>query len=64
MVGTGFSEKALEHLYDGLQKIKRPTCPFVNLQEKTQRRWRQGVTRAVIPAATSPRRVVWGRFFF
>ena len=26
-VGTGFSEKALEHLYEGMQKIKRPTCP-------------------------------------
>jgi bifunctional non-homologous end joining protein LigD len=47
-VGTGFSEKALEHLYDGLQKIKRPTCPFVNLPEKTPGRWRQGVTPAVM----------------
>jgi bifunctional non-homologous end joining protein LigD len=27
-VGTGFSEKALEHLYDGLQKIKRPNLPL------------------------------------
>ena len=47
-VGTGFSEKALEHLYDGLQKIKRPTCPFVNLPEKAPVRWRQGVTPAVM----------------
>ena len=36
-VGTGFSERALETLYDGLQKIRRTTCPFVNLPEKTQR---------------------------
>jgi bifunctional non-homologous end joining protein LigD len=47
-VGTGFSEKALEHLYDGLQKIKRPTCPFANLPEKTPGRWRLGVTPAVM----------------
>jgi len=47
-VGTGFSEKALEHLYDGLQKIRRPTCPFVNLPEKTPGRWRQGITPAVM----------------
>jgi bifunctional non-homologous end joining protein LigD len=33
-VGTGFSEKALEHLYEGMQKIKREKCPFVNLPEK------------------------------
>jgi len=32
-VGTGFSEKALGLLYAGLQKIKRPTCPFVNLPD-------------------------------
>jgi bifunctional non-homologous end joining protein LigD len=29
-VGTGFSERALAALYDGMQKIKRATCPFVN----------------------------------
>jgi bifunctional non-homologous end joining protein LigD len=47
-VGTGFSEKVLEHLYNGLQKIDRPTCPFVNLPEKTPGRWRQGITPAVM----------------
>ena len=47
-VGTGFSEKTLEHLYDGLRKIKRPTCPFVNPPEKTPVRWRQGITPAVM----------------
>jgi hypothetical protein len=30
-VGTGFSERALETLYDGFQKIRRTMCPFVNL---------------------------------
>ncbi|HTD17359.1 MAG TPA: hypothetical protein VK673_19390 [Chthoniobacterales bacterium] len=47
-VGTGFSEKALETLYGGLQKINRATCPFVNLPEKTPGRWRQGITPAVM----------------
>src|SRR5215469_5725088 len=47
-VGTGFSEKALETLYSGLQKITRTTCPFVNLPEKTPGRWRQGITLAVM----------------
>ena len=47
-VGTGFSEKALGLLYAGLQKIKRPTCPFVNLPEKTPGRWRQGITPKVM----------------
>ena len=47
-VGTGFSEKALEHLYEGMQKIKRATCRFVNLPEKTPGRWRQGISPAVM----------------
>jgi bifunctional non-homologous end joining protein LigD len=38
-VGTGFSEKVLADLYHGLQKIRRPTCPFVNLPEKRRGRW-------------------------
>jgi bifunctional non-homologous end joining protein LigD len=33
-VGTGFSERALAVVYDGMQKIKRGSCPFVNLPEK------------------------------
>ena len=50
-VGTGFSEKALKHLYEGMQMIKRATCPFVNLPEKGP--WRQGITPAVM------KRCVW-----
>jgi bifunctional non-homologous end joining protein LigD len=38
-VGTGFSEKALADLYSALQKIKRTTCPFVNLPEERRGRW-------------------------
>jgi bifunctional non-homologous end joining protein LigD len=47
-VGTGFSEKALATLYDGLQKIRRASCPFVNLPEKKSGRWGQGITPVVM----------------
>jgi bifunctional non-homologous end joining protein LigD len=47
-VGTGFSEKALATLYEGMQKIRRASCPFVNLPEKGPGRWRQGITPAVM----------------
>jgi bifunctional non-homologous end joining protein LigD len=47
-VGTGFSEKALATLHGGLQKIKRTTCPFVNLPEKRPGRWGQGITPAIM----------------
>jgi bifunctional non-homologous end joining protein LigD len=47
-VGTGFSEKALATLYGGLQKIRRTTCPFVNLPEKRPGHWAQGITPAVM----------------
>jgi bifunctional non-homologous end joining protein LigD len=51
-VGTGFSGKALAALYDGLQKIKRASCPFVNLPEKGPGRWRQGITSSVMKRCT------------
>ena len=47
-VGTGFSERALAELHGGLHKIKRATCPFVNLPAKRRDRWGQGITPAVI----------------
>jgi bifunctional non-homologous end joining protein LigD len=47
-VGSGFSEKALETLYGGLQQIRHETCPFVNLPEKTRARWRQTISPAVM----------------
>jgi bifunctional non-homologous end joining protein LigD len=52
-VGTGFSERALAALYKGMQKIKRPTCPFVNLPEKRRGRFGQGITPAMM------KRCVW-----
>jgi bifunctional non-homologous end joining protein LigD len=47
-VGTGSSDKLLADLYAGLQKIRRATCPFVNLPEKSRGRWGQGITPAVM----------------
>ena len=51
-VGTGFSERALAALYDGMQKIKRETCPFVNLPEKSRGRFGQGITPAMMRRCT------------
>jgi bifunctional non-homologous end joining protein LigD len=51
-VGTGFSERALATLYDGMQKIKRATCPFVNLPEKRRGRFGQGITPAMMRRCT------------
>ena len=47
-VGTGFSERLLRDMYGDLQKIRRATCPFVNLPEKRRGRWGQGITPAVM----------------
>jgi bifunctional non-homologous end joining protein LigD len=47
-VGTGFSERLLKEMYDGMKRILRPTCPFVNLPEKRRGRWGQGITPAVM----------------
>jgi bifunctional non-homologous end joining protein LigD len=52
-VGTGFSETALATLYDGLQKIRLTSCPFVNLPERKPGRWGLGITPAVM------KRCVW-----
>lgn len=51
-VGTGFSENALATLYDGMQKIRVASCPFVNLPEKGPGRWRQGITPTVMKRCT------------
>jgi bifunctional non-homologous end joining protein LigD len=47
-VGTGFSEKLLASIDARLQKLKRSTCPFINLPEKTKGRWGLGITPAVM----------------
>jgi ATP dependent DNA ligase C terminal region len=46
--GPGFSEKLLASVDAQLQKLKRPTCPFINLPEKTKGRWGLGITPAVM----------------
>ena len=51
-VGTGFSDKALEALYVGMQQIKRANCPFVNLPERRPGRWGQGITLTVLKRCT------------
>ena len=51
-VGTGFSEKTLAALYDGLEKIKRATFPFVNLPERKPGRRGLGITPAVMKRCT------------
>ena len=45
---VGTAEKVLADLYAGLQKLKRATCPFVNLPEKKRGRWSQGITPAIM----------------
>src|SRR5262249_1048324 len=47
-VGTGFSEKLLASIDAHLQKLKRATCPFINLPEKSRGRWGLGITPAVM----------------
>jgi bifunctional non-homologous end joining protein LigD len=47
-VGIGFSDKALANLYKKFQKLRQPTCPFLNLSEKSRGRWGQGITPAVM----------------
>jgi bifunctional non-homologous end joining protein LigD len=47
-VGTGFSDKLPADLYAGLQKIRRDSCPFVNLPEKRRGRWGQGITPVIM----------------
>ena len=38
----------LASIYVQLQKIRRPTCPFINLPEKSRGSWGQGITPAVM----------------
>jgi len=47
-VCTGFSDKVLANLYAKFQKIRAPSCPFVNLPEKTRGRWGLEITPAIM----------------
>jgi bifunctional non-homologous end joining protein LigD len=43
-VGTGFNEISLRALHRELEKLRIPSCPFVNLPEKKGDRWSPGLT--------------------
>ncbi|MDR3406844.1 MAG: non-homologous end-joining DNA ligase [Chthoniobacter sp.] len=45
-VGTGFDHHLLKSLHGAFKKIARDSCPFTNLPEKSEGRWRQGITVA------------------
>ncbi|HEX8312859.1 MAG TPA: ATP-dependent DNA ligase, partial [Chthoniobacteraceae bacterium] len=44
--GTGFNGKLLKALYEEMESVRRATCPFVNLPEKSGGRWSQNITPA------------------
>jgi len=43
-VGTGFNEKLLRTLFGIFEKVRRETCPFVDLPEKRPGHYSRGVT--------------------
>jgi len=47
-VGSGFSEKLLASIDAQLQRLRRSTCSFINLPEKSRGGWGLGITPAVI----------------
>ncbi len=45
-VGTGFDEALLRSLSQRMESLRRDTCPFANLPEKTAGKWSQNITPA------------------
>lgn len=43
-VKSGFTPSTKKKLYEELQKLKRKTCPFVNVPETKSGRWGEGLT--------------------
>ncbi len=43
-VGTGFDADLLKFLNEKFRKLKRKTCPFVNLPADSRGKWGQGIT--------------------
>jgi bifunctional non-homologous end joining protein LigD len=43
-VGTGFNAAVLKSLRNKMRPLERPTCPFANLPERTQGKWKQNIT--------------------
>jgi bifunctional non-homologous end joining protein LigD len=46
--GPAFSEKLLASIDAQLQKLRRASCPFINLPEKSRGRWGQDITPSVM----------------
>jgi bifunctional non-homologous end joining protein LigD len=61
-VGTGFSEKLLATLYGKLQKLKTPSCPFINLPEKSKGRWGLGILVGMPTSKSFHRRPLAGHY--
>ena len=51
-VGTGFNTKLLGAIHSRFEKLRRPTCPFANLPEKSGGRWSQNITPAEMRRCT------------
>ena len=51
-VGTGFNTALLRVLHARFQKLRRPTCPFADLPEKSGGRWAQNLTPAEMKRCT------------
>jgi bifunctional non-homologous end joining protein LigD len=51
-VGTGFNAKLLKSLHDQMQPLRRESCPFANLPEKSGGRWTQNITPAEMRRCT------------
>ena len=51
-VGTGFNRALLESLHRKFEKIRRKTCPFVNLPETKARRYGTGLTASEMKNCT------------
>jgi bifunctional non-homologous end joining protein LigD len=43
-VGTGFNTALLKSLRQKMRVLERPTCPFANLPERVQGKWKQNIT--------------------
>jgi bifunctional non-homologous end joining protein LigD len=51
-VGTGFNTKLLKLLYNQMEELRRESCPFANLPEKSGGRWTQNITPAEMRRCT------------
>jgi bifunctional non-homologous end joining protein LigD len=52
-VKSGFTPSVKKQLYEEFQKLKRKTCPFVNVPEMRGGRWGEGLT------AEDMKKIIW-----